>query len=113
MRSLHTAVLVVMLGILALSYLVFRSISDQIERAYFDPVFDKTDQLEIESRDRHSIRAVPRLFPPTCEGWIPCSAEGIICWMSAGWILLQERTMLRSCQNHRLPVPANNSRTGS
>jgi signal transduction histidine kinase len=49
MRSLHTAVLVVMLGILALSYLVFRSISDQIERAYFDPVFDKTDQLEIES----------------------------------------------------------------
>jgi signal transduction histidine kinase len=49
MRSLHAAILLVMLGILTLSFLVFRSISEQMERAYFNPVFDKMDELEIES----------------------------------------------------------------
>ena len=56
MRSLHTAILVAMLAILALSYLVFRSISDQMEKAYFDPVFDKMDQLEDSWRDRRWAR---------------------------------------------------------
>jgi len=49
MKSLHAAILVVMLGVLGLSYLAFSSISDQMEKAYFDPVFDQTDELEIES----------------------------------------------------------------
>jgi signal transduction histidine kinase len=38
-----------MLGILALSYLVYSSISARFERTYFDPVFDRFDELEIES----------------------------------------------------------------
>jgi signal transduction histidine kinase len=49
MKSLQVAILVVMLSILALSYLVFSSISSQMQRAYFDPVFDKSEQLEIEA----------------------------------------------------------------
>ena len=49
MKSLYVAILLVMLGILSLSLLAFRSISSRIEKAYFDPVFEKTEQLEIES----------------------------------------------------------------
>src|ERR1700761_6958414 len=49
MRSLHAAILIVMLSVLALSFLVFRSISGQMEKAYFNPVFEKTDRLELEA----------------------------------------------------------------
>ena len=49
MKSLYVAILLVMLGILSLSFLAFRSISDQMEKAYFDPVFDEMEQLQIES----------------------------------------------------------------
>ena len=49
MKSLYVAILLVMLGILSLSFLAFHSISGRIEKAYFDPVFDKAEQLQIES----------------------------------------------------------------
>lgn len=49
MKSLYVAILLVMLGILSLSFLAFHSISGRIEKAYFDPVFDKVEQLQIES----------------------------------------------------------------
>ena len=49
MKSLYVAILLVMLGILSLSFLAFRSISDRMEKAYFDPVFDDMEQLQIES----------------------------------------------------------------
>lgn len=49
MKSLYVAILLVMLGILSLSFLAFRSISGRMEKAYFDPVFDKMEQLQIES----------------------------------------------------------------
>ena len=49
MRSLYVAIFAVMLGVLTLSYVVFRGISDRIEKSYFDPVFDRFDQLELES----------------------------------------------------------------
>jgi signal transduction histidine kinase len=49
MKSLYVAILLVMLGILSLSFLAFRSISGRMEKAYFDPVFDEVDQLEIDS----------------------------------------------------------------
>ncbi|HEX3107363.1 MAG TPA: ATP-binding protein [Terriglobales bacterium] len=49
MRSLYVAILAVMLGILALSYFVYNSISARFERTYFNPVFDRFDELEIES----------------------------------------------------------------
>ncbi len=49
MKSLYVAILLVMLGILSLSFLAFRSISGRMEKAYFDPVFDDMEQLQIES----------------------------------------------------------------
>lgn len=49
MRSLYVAILAIMLGILALSYFVYNSISARFEHTYFDPVFDRFDELEIES----------------------------------------------------------------
>jgi signal transduction histidine kinase len=49
MKSLYVAILLVMLGILSLSFLAYRSISGRIEKAYFDPVFDEMEQLQIES----------------------------------------------------------------
>ena len=49
MKSLYIAILLVMLGILSLSFLAFRSISVRMEKAYFDPVFDDMEQLQIES----------------------------------------------------------------
>jgi len=49
MKSLYVAILLVMLGILSVSFLAFRSISDRMEKAYFDPVFDEMEQLQIES----------------------------------------------------------------
>ena len=49
MRSLYTAILFVMLGTLSVALLAFRSISGRMEKAYYNPVFDKFDQLEIES----------------------------------------------------------------
>jgi signal transduction histidine kinase len=48
MKSLYIAVLVLMLGILLFSFLVFRAISTHMERAYFDPVFDSVDELELD-----------------------------------------------------------------
>lgn len=49
MRSLYVAIFAVMLGVLAVSYFVYNSISARFERTYFDPVFDRFDELEIES----------------------------------------------------------------
>ena len=48
-KSLYAFILLVMLGILSLSFLAFRSISDRMEKAYFDPVFEKMEQSQIES----------------------------------------------------------------
>jgi len=48
-RSLYVAILAVMFSILALSYFVYNSISARFERTYFNPVFDRFDELEIES----------------------------------------------------------------
>src|ERR1700744_3415589 len=48
-KSLYAAILLVMLGVLSVSFLVFRSISKRTEETYFNPVFDEIDQLELES----------------------------------------------------------------
>lgn len=63
MKSLYTAILVVVLGTLSLSFLAFRSISTQVEKTYFDPVFDKVEMLQIESaRTALKEGGAPALF---------------------------------------------------
>ena len=66
MRTLHAAILIVMLSVLALSFLVFRSISGQMEKAYFNPVFEKTDRLELEAA-RSALQFIAR-FPQVRAG---------------------------------------------
>jgi signal transduction histidine kinase len=48
MRSLYVGVLTAMLGILLLSFVIFRAISNHMEKVFFDPVFDAIDELELD-----------------------------------------------------------------
>ena len=49
MRSLYVGMLLSLIGILAVSLLAFLMISNQIEHKYLDPVFEATDELQLES----------------------------------------------------------------
>ena len=49
MRSLYVGILLVMVGILSLSFIAFRSISNRMEKIHIDPVFDAADQLQLDS----------------------------------------------------------------
>ncbi len=49
MRSLYTGMLLALIGMLALSLLVFVVISNRVERQYLNPVFEAMDELELES----------------------------------------------------------------
>lgn len=48
-KSLYVSILLVMLGILSLSFIVLRSITNQAERREFMPTINRMDVLEIES----------------------------------------------------------------
>lgn len=48
-HSLYVWVLLAMVGILSLSYVVFRAISEQIQTQKIDPVYDRFDELQLES----------------------------------------------------------------
>ncbi|MGA3049978.1 MAG: ATP-binding protein [Terracidiphilus sp.] len=49
MKSLYLEVFLVMVSTLSLSFLAFRAISDQMEQIAIDPVFDRFDELQLES----------------------------------------------------------------
>lgn len=49
MRSLYVSVCVAVLGVLCLSLAASHIVSEHVEHTYFDPVFDATDQLELET----------------------------------------------------------------
>jgi signal transduction histidine kinase len=51
-RSLYFAVFLAMVGTLSLSFLVFRQISVRLERKHFDPVYDRLDELQLETASR-------------------------------------------------------------
>src|SRR5579859_2118606 len=51
-RSLRLAVFIAMVSILTLSFLIFQQISLHLERKRFDPVFDRLDQLQMETSIR-------------------------------------------------------------
>src|ERR1700729_2841318 len=51
-RSLYFGVLLAMVGTLSLSFLVFRQISARLQRQHFDPVYDRLDQLQLETASR-------------------------------------------------------------
>src|SRR5271170_130171 len=51
-RSLYFAVFLAMVGTLSLSFLVFREISVRLERKHFDPVYDRLDELQLETASR-------------------------------------------------------------
>ena len=51
-RSLYFAVFLAMVGTLSLSFLVFRQISIRLERKHFDPVYDRLDELQLETASR-------------------------------------------------------------
>ena len=48
-QSLYIWVLLAMVGILSLSFVAFRAISEQIQTEKIDPVFDRFDELQLES----------------------------------------------------------------
>jgi len=52
MRSLYFAVFLAMVGTLSLSFLVFRQISVRLQRKHFDPVYDRLDELQLETASR-------------------------------------------------------------
>jgi signal transduction histidine kinase len=51
-RSLYFAVFLAMVTTLSLSFLVFREISVRVERKHFDPVYDRLDELQLETASR-------------------------------------------------------------
>jgi signal transduction histidine kinase len=48
-HSLYIWVLLAMVGILSLSFVVFRAISEQMQTQKIDPVYDRFDEMELES----------------------------------------------------------------
>src|ERR1700740_3714706 len=48
-QSLYIWVLLAMVGILSLSFVVFRAISEQMQTQKIDPVYDRFDEMELES----------------------------------------------------------------
>ena len=48
-QSLYLWVLLAMVGILSLSFVAFRAISEQIKAQKIDPVYDRFDELQLES----------------------------------------------------------------
>jgi len=50
--SLYFGVLLAMVGTLSLSFVVFRQISVRLERQHFNPVYDRLDQLQLETASR-------------------------------------------------------------
>jgi signal transduction histidine kinase len=51
-KSLYFAVFLAMVTTLSLSFLVFRTISDRLQRKHFDPVYDRLDELQLETATR-------------------------------------------------------------
>ena len=52
LRSLYFGVFLAMVGTLSLSFVVFRQISVRLERKHFDPVYDRLDELQLETAMR-------------------------------------------------------------
>ena len=52
MKSLYFGVFLAMVGTLSLSFLVFRQISVRLQRKHFDPVYDRLDELQLETATR-------------------------------------------------------------
>ncbi len=48
-HSLYIWVLLAMVGILSLSFVAFRAISEQMQTQKIDPVYDRFDELQLES----------------------------------------------------------------
>ena len=48
-QSLYIWVLLAMVGILSLSYVAFRAISEQMQTQKIDPVYDRFDEMQLES----------------------------------------------------------------
>ena len=48
-HSLYVWVLLAMVGILSISFVVFRAISEQMQTQKVDPVYDRIDELQLES----------------------------------------------------------------
>jgi hypothetical protein len=49
LKSLNVGVLLAMVITLSLSFLVFRSIADRVQKNSIDPAFERIDELELES----------------------------------------------------------------
>ena len=51
-KSLYFGVFIAMVSTLSLSFLVFQAISVRLQRKHFDPVYDRLDQLQLETAVR-------------------------------------------------------------
>ena len=85
-HSLYVWVLLAMVGILSMSFVVFRAISQKMQAERIDPVYDRFDELQLESArailQRWGQEALAQYF----TGSTDCSADRIICWMAMGRI---------------------------
>ena len=66
LKSLYFASMVAMVGILSLSFLVFHAISNRMQKTNIDPVFDQTDELQLES----AIVALNSGGPKAVQGYM-------------------------------------------
>jgi len=66
LKSLYFASMVAMVGILSLSFLAFHAISDRMQKTNIDPVFDQTDELQLES----AIVALNSGGPKAVQGYM-------------------------------------------
>ena len=71
-----------MVGILSLSFVAFRAISEQMQTQKIDPVYDRFDEMQLESARnilQSSGEAGAEELPR--PAWTASSAVRIICWM--------------------------------
>jgi signal transduction histidine kinase len=67
-KSLYFGVFLAMVGTLSLSFLVFRQISVRLERKHFDPVYDRLDELQLETARRTWNSEGPRALADYLTG---------------------------------------------
>ena len=72
-KSLYYGVLLAMVTTLSLSFLVFQSISNRIQKKSIDPAFDRIDEFELESARGALNSGGPALGRPS-----PRSAIGVV-----------------------------------
>ena len=93
LRSLYFAVFLAVVGTLSLSFLVFQHISTYLERKHFDPVYDRLDELQMDSFQQDiEQRRVRRRWRSIWRSWTASPGRSIIYSMRMASISYQAKT---------------------